>query len=360
MKIIQIIQKPQLRGAEIFACQLSNYLLDQGHDIWIVSLYPGDVEMPFKGNIIKLNRPIHKRFYDFPGWRIFNKLLKNIRPDLIQANAADTLKFASSAKIVFRFKTPIIFRNANKSGLFINSFFKRKLNQLYLTQISKVISVCKECEDDFISTYGYPNNRVTTVEIGIETKSMGIPSEDIKEIFENKKIFVHIGSFVPEKNHMGLLRIFHDVNQKLPQTHLLLIGKGKLENAIRKEIKKLNLENRVSLLGYRTDVLDILNKSSAFLLPSLIEGLPGVLLEAMYCKTPVVAYNVGGIPGIVNSSTGSLINLNDEKSFARAAILAIENPNLIQIATAYKIVRKKFMMNKITKRFLGAYQEFRN
>lgn len=356
MKIVQIIQKPQLRGAEIFACQLSNHLLERGHEVWIVSLYPGDADLPFKGSVIKLNRPIHKRFYDIQGWKTFNQILHKVKPDLIQANAADTLKFAVSSKLISKSRIPIIFRNANESGLFIKSFLKRKLNQLYLSQVSQVISVCKECEEDFISTFGYSRAKITTVEIGIEKTPIGNLSKDIHNLFNNKQVLVHVGSFVPEKNHMGLLRIFHRINQILPQTHLVLIGKGKLEEEIQGEIGRLHLEKKVSLLGYRNDVINILNNSKAFLLPSLIEGLPGVLLEAMYCKIPIVAYNVGGIPGIINSSTGSLINLNDEKSFAKAVIEAVERPNKIQIKGAYKKVREEFMNKEISERFMSAYE----
>ncbi|MCM4158770.1 glycosyltransferase family 4 protein [Antarcticibacterium flavum] len=357
MKIIHVIQRPQLRGAEIFACQLSNHLLEKGHEVWMVALYPGDASLPFKGSIIELNRPIKKRFYDIKGWKRFSTLLKKIQPDLIQANAGDTLKFTASAKFIFNFEPPIIFRNANKSGLFINSFFKRKLNQFYLSKVSKVISVSKECEEDFIVTYNYPPEKITTVEIGIEKNIMGSLSNEIKTLFVKKQILLHIGSFVPEKNHLGLLRIFSEVNKKLPQTHLLLIGKGILEDKIRQEIKNFDLGERVTLLGYRTDVLDIIVNSKAFLLPSIIEGLPGVLLESMYCKTPVIAYDVGGIPGIVNSSTGSLIPVGDEMSFAKAVIRAVEYPDKVQIQVAYKIVRKKFMNIKISKRFVRAYKE---
>lgn len=357
MKILQVIQKRQLRGAEIFACQLSNHLLEKGHEVYVVAIYEGDAILPFKGDIIDLNRPLQKRFYDIQGWKIFSNLLKKINPDLIQANAADTLKFTASSKFIFSFDTPIIFRNANKSGLFVKSFFKRKFNQFYLSQVSKVISVSKECEEDFILTYNYPPEKITTVEIGIEKTNLGIPSKEIKHLFEKKQILLHIGSFVPEKNHQGLLRIFLEVNKKLPQTHLLLVGKGKLEEKIRNEIKGLNLSDKVTLLGHRTDIMDLLVNSNAFLLPSLIEGLPGVLLEAMYCKTPVIAYNVGGIPGILNSSTGSLIDVNDEKSFANAVIRAVEYPDKVQTEMAYKIVKKGFMNKKISKRFLRAYKD---
>ena len=101
MKIIQLLQKPQLRGAEIFACQLSDHLVQQGHDVIVVTIFSGDSELPFKGEIINLDRPLGKRFYDIKGWRMFASMVKDFKPDIIQANAADTLKFAVSTKFLF-------------------------------------------------------------------------------------------------------------------------------------------------------------------------------------------------------------------------------------------------------------------
>src|SRR5690606_23109431 len=111
LRIVQVIQKPQYRGAELFACQLSNHLLNQGHEVLMVCLYTGDAILPFKGNIIYLQRPENKRFYDFKGWKRFSQIIKNFHPDVIQANASDTLKFAASSKFFYKISIPIIFRN---------------------------------------------------------------------------------------------------------------------------------------------------------------------------------------------------------------------------------------------------------
>ena len=127
MKIIQLIQKPQLRGAEIFACQLSSHLQEMGNEVLVVTIFEGDSELPFSGKIIELNLKPKYRFFDLKGWKEFHRIIKEFKPDVIQANAADTLKFASSSKRIFKWSVPIIFRNANKMGDFINSSLKLKI-----------------------------------------------------------------------------------------------------------------------------------------------------------------------------------------------------------------------------------------
>ena len=360
MKIIQLIQKPQLRGAEIFACQLSNHLLKQGHQVLVVSIFQGDAELPFTGNFIELNRSITKRFFDITGWNKFSKIVKDFNADIIQANAADTLKFAVSSKLLFSWKNPVVFRNANKMGDFINTNLKWKLNKFYLSKVSYVISVSKECEKDLISTFSFSPNKIRTVEIGVEDKKLGGIPDDLKEVFRKGPVISHIGGFVTEKNHSGLIKIFEQALREYPNAQLLLMGKGKQEKIIKEKVKKLNIERNVHFLGYRNDVLNILTHSKVFVLPSLIEGLPAVLLEAMYCETPVVAYNVGGISEVViPDKTGWLINKGEENDFVIALNSILKEGAEIseKIRNAKTLITQKFSNLSIGKRFTECYKE---
>ncbi|UBZ06853.1 glycosyltransferase [Salegentibacter mishustinae] len=360
MKIIQLIQKPQLRGAEIFACQLSNHLMEQGHEVLVVTIFKGDAQLPFKGEIIDLARPLSKRFVDFQGWKKFNSIIREFKPDIIQANAADTLKFAVSSKILFSWKEPLVYRNANKMGDFIDSKFKWALNKFYISKVAYVISVSKECEKDFIKTFSYPEKRIRTVEIGVEEQELGGIPKDLQKIFKRGPVLSHIGGFVPEKNHKGLLRIFTETLKNNPDTQLLLIGKGRLEPEIKVRVEELQIKENVHFLGYRSDVLEVLYYSNAFVLPSLIEGLPAVILEAMYCKTPVVAYNVGGVGEVVlQGETGWIVEKNEEAKFQQhlEEILAGDENISERVKTAKNMISDKFLNKQIAQGFAKCYFE---
>jgi len=358
LKIIQLIQKPQLRGAEIFACQLSNHLVDQGHEVIVITIFKGDSKLPFKGRIINMNRPLSKRFFDFKGWKQFNLIMKETQPDIIQLNAADTLKFAVSSKILYHWKAPLIFRNANKMGDFITSKLKWHLNNFYLSRVAYVISVSRECEKDFVKTFSFPQEKIRTVEIGVEDQILGEIPKDLTDIYKRGPVITHIGGFVPEKNHEGLINIIKSCYKNFPDIQLLLLSKGKLEKTVKTKVKDLGLESNVHFLGYRSDVLDILSHSRVFVLPSFIEGLPAVILEAMYCKTPVVAYNVGGIGEVViQDQTGWLVEKDDELLFQNflEKILSAGDRDLPQVFNAKKMISKYFMNDKIAERFTQCY-----
>jgi len=360
LKIIQLVQKPQLRGAEIFACQLSNHLMEQGHEVLVVSIFKGDSQLPFQGETIHLNRPLSKRFVDFHGWKKFSSIINDFNPDIIQANAADTLKFAVSSKMLYSWKQPLIYRNANKMGDFITTKLKWRLNKFYISKVAFVISVSNECEKDFVKTFSYPQKKICTVEIGVEEEKLeGIP-DDLQGIFERGPVLTHIGGFVPEKNHDGLINIFNKSLGKFPETQLLLLGKGNLEMKIKSKVAELKNQHNVHFLGYRNDVLDILNNSKAFVLPSLIEGLPAVILEAMYCETPVVAYNVGGIGEVViQGETGWLVEKNKEAEFQDQLEEILKGNEHIsdRVKTAKNMISDKFLNKQIAERFAKCYSE---
>lgn len=356
LKIVQIIQKPQFRGAELFACQLSNHLISKGHDVLMVCLYKGDVELPFKGPIINLQRPESKRFFDITGWKKFKNIVAGFQPDIIQANAADTLKFVASSSFLYNINVPIIYRNANKIGDFMQFPLKKMLNKLYLSQVSFVLSVSKLCRKDFVQTFNFPRNKIKTIQIGVELDNYSGTVFNLNN-FKNKKVLVHVGSFVPEKNHIGLIKIFAQLSTLHPNAVLLLIGKGYLEEQIYKFVKELNLEEKVFFMGCRRDVMNILKNSDCLLLPSLVEGLPGVLLEAMYCRLPIVAYNVGGISEIINENTGSLIEKNDEVDFVNQVNCILRSKNKTIIKNAYLLVQKKYINYSIAHKFEKSYQK---
>jgi glycosyltransferase involved in cell wall biosynthesis len=362
MRILQVIQKPQLRGAEIFATQLSNQVQAAGHEVGMISLIAGEAVLPFRGELIQLNRPLKKRLFDLSGWKLLRDCIKEFKPDVVQANAGDTLKFAVLSKFFFHWESPIVFRNANKVSDFIDSWPKLLFNKFLVNQVSHVISVSELCRRDFVATYSFDSSKTTTVPIGIDLQINSSLPTDLKNIFSSRKVMVHVASFVPEKNHYGLLRILRLLVTKNLDVNLVLIGDGKLRSTIEKQIIDLNLSDRVFLLGYRTDVLSIINNAQVFVLPSLIEGLPGVILEAMYCRTPVVAYDVGGISEVVKTGeTGWLVKAGDEEGFVAAIekVLISDRLNLIT-NKAHDLVVSEFDNKLIAEKFMKVYEKIVN
>lgn len=354
MKVLQIIHRLQNRGAETFASQLSNHLIALGHDIKIVSLYEGFAKLPFVGKIECLNALPLKKNIDFNTWRKLAAVIKEYQPDIVQANSGDTLKYVVFSKLIFKWKVPIVSRNASEVGKYFNSTGQKYFNRLLYKNVQKIISVSEASKTDIINHFSFLSGKTEVIPVGLERKE---DIEEVKLLPGNKKHIVHVGGFSFEKNHSGLIRIFEGVIKKNENVHLHLIGDGPLKKMIGEMVQKKGLNSNITFYGFVNNPLSYIKAADIFVLPSIIEGLPSVLLEAMYCKRPIVAYDVGGISEIITPNTGKLINKNNEGSFIEAVLKSIINPDSAQILTAYGLVEKKFMIDQIAERFIKEYED---
>lgn len=105
-------------------------------------------------------------------------------------------------------------------------------------------------------------------------------------IDDNVKIIGHVGRFSKQKNHTFLLDIFSEIHKKNPDTVLMLVGKGELEDKIKEKIKALNLEDSVIFTGVRSDIPALLSAMDVFVFPSFYEGMPNTVIEAQATGLP--------------------------------------------------------------------------
>ena len=107
-------------------------------------------------------------------------------------------------------------------------------------------------------------------------------------IKDSTVVIGHVGRFVQQKNHIFLVDVFKEYHKKNPDSKLLLVGSGPLEDEIKKKVERLNLKDSVLFLGQRDDINKLYSVMDVFCLPSLYEGLPVVGVEAQAAGLPCV------------------------------------------------------------------------
>lgn len=143
-------------------------------------------------------------------------------------------------------------------------------------------------------------------------------------------MILHVGSFTPQKNHGGLLRIVASLNEMGHAVHLILVGDGPLKGEVEMDVRRLGLSDRVTLLGTRSDVADVMLASDLLCMPSLHEGLPVVAIEAAAAGLPVFGYDVPGLDEVVASGeTGVLCEANNEDALCSAISEALIDPQVM-------------------------------
>ena len=149
------------------------------------------------------------------------------------------------------------------------------------------------------------------------------------KIENHYKVAGMVACLKKQKNPLDFVRAADCVLNKNPHTKFLLIGDGVGRSRIESEIKKRQLQDNIFLLGWRKDVKKIMACVDVFVLTSLWEGLPVVLLEAMGCSKPIVAYDVGGVREVVKDGiNGFLVKPKDFKELSIKVNLILENDEL--------------------------------
>lgn len=135
-----------------------------------------------------------------------------------------------------------------------------------------------------------------------------------------------LAHFTPRKAHSDLLDAAAIVTRSVPELVLLWAGEGPLETKLRQQAARLGLADRVRFLGYRTDAPRLHRAFDIFALPSLLEGLPLAVLEAMASARPCVVTAVSGNPELVDDGvTGCLVPPRDPEAMAQALIRLATN-----------------------------------
>lgn len=193
--------------------------------------------------------------------------------------------------------------------VFVHRLLKPALNIL----ITKA-AACSEVSGKwlFYGKYDVLNN-------GIDTSKFRF-SEDTRQKYrkflklDNYKVIGHVGNFVDVKNHLFLIDVFYEVQKEQSDVKLLLIGDGVLREIIERRINQLGINDKVILLGKRSDVADLYQAMDFFVLPSKFEGFPVTLVEAQ----------AAGLPCCVSDKVTKEVDITNTVKF-----ISIENKKAI-------------------------------
>jgi len=260
----------------------------------------------------------------------------------------------------------IVVKNSLARGAFFKNSIRKKINLTVFKKYAHVISISSETRDELINA-NFREGRTVFIPNGIELNRFSpVKFEEKnkikKKLFldKTKKYGIFVGGLNERKGIDLLTESIKYIIDKIPNFQLLLLGNFSnisFKKRIFHILEKNNIKEYVIFLGRRENVSDFLKASDIFLFPSLREGLPNSLLEAMATSLPAVCFSIGGVTDIVvNDFNGILINnkLRDPKKLAtiivsllkdkekidylaKNAMLSIkEKYNIIEIANKYK------------------------
>jgi L-malate glycosyltransferase len=287
-------------------------------------------------------------------------LLRRDRPHIVHTHNWSTLVEGMLAAKIAR--VPIIVHSEH------GTVRKEWLPQIYAQRISwrcadRVLAVSESLKQHLVREIGFPAQRIISIQNGVDTdrfqpngermalrEGLGWPARGF--------IIGSVGRLVPVKNYATLLRAAARVASRVPQLTLALVGDGPLDGELKTLAEQLGIADRVSFLGYRDDVPNLLNAMDIFVLPSLREGMPNAVLEAMACGLPVIASEVGGASEIVRDrENGLLVCPTDVEQLSQhlyQLALSPERCRAMGIA-GRRCIEREFKMEHMVNKYTNLY-----
>jgi glycosyltransferase involved in cell wall biosynthesis len=212
----------------------------------------------------------------------------------------------------------------------------------------------------YLGTLGIPPSRIEVILNGIEPLPAPRPGAGLRERlgWTQAHVVATVGRLEPVKGHGVLLQAIAALRDRRPALRCLLVGDGRERAALERQAATLGIAGLVHFAGFRQDVPALLAECDLFCLPSLSEGVPYALLEALACGVPALATRVGSLPEILSPElAGRLVPPGDPAALAAAIERAIDRPDeMAALArSGQALVRGRFDRAEMIARTLAAY-----
>lgn len=231
-----------------------------------------------------------------------------------------------------------------------------RIDKKNLSNSKLVYSISKNTQNELDHYY---NQKSEIVPDGIDFE---IFSNSNREKYDNRKTILFVGAFDGIKGIPTLINGLNLVKEHFPDVLLLMIGDGPLMSYIIKLIETLKLQSNVRIIGYvpRDELANYYNLADVFVLPSLHEGLPYVIREAMATGVPVIATDVPGNNDLITDGVnGVLLPPNNPHLLAQSILNIFSNQTYVEkvVTNGYDYVKSKFDLDKIVDKYEIIYEK---
>lgn len=368
MKILYLITQSDSGGAQRYVFDLANSLKSH-HQVVIAAGLDGSGELFLKAEKagieykkLKYLRRAINPIYDLPALLEIRRLIKSAKPDVIHLNSSKAgalgalaAKLAGVKKIIYTVHGFVFLEPMNilKKQLYV---FIEKFSALFKTRLITVSEADRQAGLKYHITKA---EKMITIHNGLDFSQLNFLPKDearkelLKENYSASKVIIGTSAnYYATKGLNYLIGAAKKIVQAIPDAYFVLLGDGLERKKLEEQIKVNALEKHFRL-GYQEKAVRYLKAFDLFVLPSVKEGLPYAILEAMAAGLPIVASAVGGITEIIDQNqSGLLVKAKNPELLAKNIIALINDRNLAKNLgeQALANVHKKFSLDEMVKR----------
>lgn len=366
MRLLHLIATGQRRGAEVFASDLVA-ALDHGDPRQRVAVLHGappwavPLAVPVDG--LRAGAPAGRALPLHPGAVLaLRRLVRDWRPDLIQAHGGQPLKYAALATVGGG--PPIVYRRIG-SVSWLGNRPRRALYGRLVRRAARVVAVAESIRQETVEAFGLPPERVVTIPNGVDPRrlepergreatraALGIPADAV--------VVLSLGALAWEKDPLGHLAVTAPLLAGHPGAVHVFAGDGPLRAELEAAVAGRGLAGRALVLGSRADVGDLLAASDLLLFASRTEGMPASVIEAGVAGLPVVGVALTGVPEVVEDGVSGLLAPPGDHDGLRAAtgrLLADAGLRAAMGRSASARCRERHGIDQIAASYLALYRD---
>lgn len=337
IKILETIRQGQIGGGESHVLDLVKGLNKQEFEPVVLSFTHGPMvdqlkQLGIKTYVVETLRPFNVTTYN-----TVKDILRKEEIDILHAHGTRAL-----SNTIFPTKSlgiPSIYTVHGWSFHQDQAFHIRKARELsekFLTdQVNVTISVSKSNQQDGLNRFNMKRSRVINYGIDLNRYNPDKKMNDLRQelgIRPGKTVVGYLVRMTVQKDPFTLIRAVAEVAKTTKDIQFLFIGDGDLKQASIDLAHELNVSDMITFHKFRTDIPEVLNTFDIYTLPSLWEGLPIGMLEAMAMKKAIIATPVDGSKeAITDGQNGMLIPCKDHKGLANAILRLHQNQEMRKI-----------------------------
>ncbi|NLD98543.1 MAG: glycosyltransferase family 4 protein [Fibrobacter sp.] len=359
-KVLHLRSSGGILGAENVILELSKRSSRFGYESHVGAIHSAldpfpEFLIPAKNFSIKTSVFSGNGRVDFKRVQVIKEYIVKNKIDIIHSHGYKENFYS----LLLPFKIPKIATNHLWKNVNLKDRFYCSLDSIFLRFFDTVVAVSSEITST-LQKKGI--SKPVKIPNGIDTdifKPSGSKQVSILDRFKipyTSKVIGMVSSLTPEKNHITALHALKNLSNE--NVILLIVGDGPTKNNLKKTAADLNISEKVIFTGKQSDIQSILSVIDIFILPSLTEGLPMALLEAMSAGKAVIASRVGEIPNIIkHRQNGFLIDARDYRLLAAFIKDLLDNPSMISTIglNARKDVIDNYSADKMVHQYCRLY-----
>lgn len=295
------------------------------------------------------------------GFAKIARIIWQIKPDIVFSTLGHLNAMLGATRSFLPKKTKLIAREANIVSQMNYSKGIKMFYKLFYKSFDAIICQSQDMQDDLLKFITLDTEKIYKINNPINCNYIDDMIKINEQLFSNDAInLLTVGRCTYQKGYDLFLKSFAKFKHK-ERYRLTILGEGELKEELKRLVRKLQIEEYIIFLGFKTNPYKYMKQADIFISSSRFEGFPNAVLESLYCGTPVIANKYkGGINEILDEPIlGEICNIEDSK-YLESCLQKFSNKTYSTSSKITQMMKERYSIEKITQKYEIVFEKLLN